>query len=171
MFNPTGPVFDSDGNLYFAPLIPYEAVVLVSLDPATGARRWAIPGTGAPPGGSAPIVLRDPDAPPREIVYLALYDRVLAVATDGTIVWDVPSGLTLGPDVTDNLVLGTNYLPTLDAIIGLSLDGYLFAVDRRTGAPLLNAPFQLPGAPTPGDARFINPETAPPSIPTNPATR
>jgi len=159
MFNPTGPVFDGGGNLYFAPFVPYENVVFVSLDAATGARRWAIAGTGAPPGGSAPIVLRDPDAPPGEIVYLALYDRVLAVATDGTIVWDVPSGLTLGPDVTDNLVLGTNYLPALDAIVGLSVDGYLFAVDRRTGAPLLNQPFQLPGAPTPAGAPFALPSS------------
>jgi hypothetical protein len=28
----------------------------------------------------------------------------------------------------------------------------------------------LPGAPTPGESRFITPETTPPSIPTNPAT-
>ena len=43
-YNVTGPVFDSNGNLYFSPLIPYENVVLVSLEPASGARRWAIAG-------------------------------------------------------------------------------------------------------------------------------
>ena len=32
-FNPTGPVFDDDGNLYFVPLLPYEDVALISLDP------------------------------------------------------------------------------------------------------------------------------------------
>ena len=37
--------FDSDGNLYFAPLLPYEDVVMISVDPDTGARRWAIAGT------------------------------------------------------------------------------------------------------------------------------
>src|SRR6185436_15910912 len=37
----------------------------------------------------------------------------------------------------------------VDAIVGLAKDGFVFAVDRQTGAPVLNAPFQLPGAPTP----------------------
>lgn len=144
-YNVTGPVFDSAGNLYFAPLIPHENVVLVSLEPTAGARRWVIPGTGAPPGASAPLVLRDPDPPGGEIVYLALYDRVIAVRTDGSIVWDVPTGLTSGPDPLAHGVLGTNYLPSLDAVVGLSSDGHLFVVDRRTGAPALNAPYQLPG--------------------------
>ncbi|MFN8644576.1 MAG: hypothetical protein U0802_24035 [Candidatus Binatia bacterium] len=72
-YNVTGPVFDRAGNLYFSPLIPYENVVLVSLDPSSGARRWAVPGTGAPAGGSTPMVLADPDHAGAEIVYLALY--------------------------------------------------------------------------------------------------
>ena len=159
-FNLTGPVFDEAGNLYFAPFLPYENVVLISLDPTTGARRWAIAGTGAPPGASAPLVLRDPDDAGHEIVYLALKDRVLAVRADGSVVWDVPSGLTLGPDPFQDIVLGTNYLPGADAIAGLSKDGWLFAVDRRTGVPVLNAPFQLPGAPTPPGT----PLAAPPAV-------
>lgn len=150
-YNVTGPVFDSAGNLYFAPLRPYENVALVSLDPATGARRWAVPGTGAPAGSSAPMVLRDPGSPGGEIVYLALYDRVLAVRTDGTTVWDVPSGLDLSSasGALDAGVLGTNYAPSTDAVVGLAKDGHVFAVDRATGAPVLNAPYALPGEKTP----------------------
>ncbi len=150
-YNVTGPVFDSAGHLYFAPLRPYENVVLVSLDPTTGARRWAVPGTGAPAGSSAPMVLRDPGNPGEEIVYLALYDRVLAVRTDGTTVWDVPSGLDLSSasGALDGGVLGTNYVPSADAVVGLAKDGHVFAVDRATGAPVLNAPYVLPGEKTP----------------------
>ena len=93
-YHTTGPVFDSAGNLYAAPLIPFEPIVLVSLDPETGARRWSVPNTtGAPSGGAAPMILRDPDNPGEEIVYLPLYDRAVAVRTDGTTVWDVPTGL------------------------------------------------------------------------------
>lgn len=158
-YNVTGPVFDRAGNLYFSPLIPYENVVLVSLDPATGARRWAIAGTGAPPGGSTPMILADPDTPGAEIVYLALYDRALAVRTDGTVVWDVPTGLTVGPTPLSYLVLGLNYVPAADAVVALTGDGHLVALDRATGAPLLAAPYALPGAPTP-----TVPSSLPPAI-------
>ncbi len=148
-YNVTGPVFDGDGNLYFSPLFPYENVVLVSLEPANGSRRWAIAGTGAPPGGSTPLVLADPDHPGGEIVYLALYDRALAVRTDGSVVWDVPTGLTVGPTVLGYLVLGLNYVPAADALVALTSDGHIYALDRTTGAPVLAAPYLVPGAPTP----------------------
>jgi len=148
-YNVTGPVFDSAGRLYFSPLLPYENVALISVDPGTGQRRWAVPGTGAPAGGGTPMVMADPDAPGSEIVYLGLYDRALAVRTDGTIVWDVPTGLTLGPDPFVNLVPGVNYLPGADAIAGLTGDGRVYFLDRRTGASLLPAPFSLPGEPSP----------------------
>lgn len=160
-FNPTGPVFDSAGHLYFSPLVPYENVVLISLDPHDGSRRWAIAGTGAPPGGSAPMVLADPSTPGAEIVYLALYDRAIAVRTDGTVVWDVPTGLTLSGLASpfDGIVMGTNYVPADDAIAGLTHDGQIFLLDRTTGAPLLATPYQLPGAPSP-----TVPSTVPPAI-------
>ena len=158
-YNVTGPIFDSAGNLYFSPLIPYENVVLVSLDPTTGARRWAVAGSGAPPGGSTPMILADPDHPGAEIVYLALYDRALAVRTDGTVVWDVPTGLTVGGAPLGYLVLGVNYVPSADAVVALTGDGHIYALDRATGAPLLAAPFLLPGSPTP-----TVPSSLPPAI-------
>jgi hypothetical protein len=93
-FNPTGPVFDDAGSLYFVPLFPYENVVLVSLDPATGARRWSVPNTtGVPVGSGTPLVLDDPDHPGEQIVYVGLHDRAFAVRTDGTLVWNVGTDL------------------------------------------------------------------------------
>jgi len=159
-FNPTGPVFDSQGHLYFAPLLPHENVVLISLDAATGARRWAVPGTGAAAGGGAPMVLRDPDNPGAELIYVALYDRVLAVRTDGSVLWDVPSGLPSTPADLEHIVSGIQHVAGLDAIMAVTRDGWIFGVDRRTGAPVLHAPFQLPGVATPPGA----PLPLPPSV-------
>ena len=54
--------FDRDGNLYFNPLFPGEEVILVSLDPDTGTRRWDIEGFSY--GGGAPLVLDDRERSP-----------------------------------------------------------------------------------------------------------
>jgi outer membrane protein assembly factor BamB len=144
-WNPTGPVFDSAGNLYFVPWRPYEHVILISLDPRDGSRRWAIPNsTAASVGSGTPLVLADPDHPGAEIVYVGVYDHAIAVRTDGTIVWDMPTGL-----VGDQGVFGINYVPSADALVGLTRDGFVYALDRRTGTPLLSAPYQLPGEPSP----------------------
>ncbi len=156
-FNVTVPTFDHSGHLYFAPFLPYENVTMISLDQATGARRWAIPGTGAPVGAVAPMVLQDPEHPGAEIVYQTLYDRALAVRTDGTTVWDVPTGLTLTGVLRQDAVPGANYHPGLDAIVGLTGDGHIYMVSRKTGAPLLNAPFSLPGDPSPAGAGLALP--------------
>lgn len=156
-YNPTGPVFDRAGNLYFSPLMPYEDVVLVSLAPADGARRWAIAGNGAPPGGSAPMVLADPANPGADIIYLALYDRALAVRPDGSVLWDVATGLTLSGNPLDRLVLGLNYHAGHDALVALTTDGHLYALDRQSGAPLLAAPFALPGVRSPAVASAVPP--------------
>jgi hypothetical protein len=37
-YHSTGPVFDSDGNLYAVPYLSHEPVALVALDPADGSR-------------------------------------------------------------------------------------------------------------------------------------
>ena len=156
-WNPTGPVFDDAGNLYFIPLFPYEDVALISLDPVTGARRWSIPNTtGSSVGSGSPLVLDDPDDPGAQIVYVGLYDRAFAVRTDGSTVWDVATDLP-GTPVG---VFGVNYHPGADAIVGLSRDGYLYALDRVTGASVLTAPFQLPGEVSPPGP----PLAAPPAV-------
>jgi outer membrane protein assembly factor BamB len=158
-YNPTGPVFDDEGNVYFSPLSPYENVVLVSLDGTTGARRWAITGTtNGVPGGSAPMVLDDPDNPGEQIVYLVLYDRALAVRPDGSVVWDVATGLTVAPDTIDIIVMGTNYVPAADAIAAVATDGSFLLLDRATGASVLAAPYELPGEVSPDEPPLLTPE-------------
>ncbi|MES9991880.1 MAG: hypothetical protein ABW098_07995 [Candidatus Thiodiazotropha sp.] len=155
-YYPAGPVFDREGNLYAAPMWPHEEIVMVSLSPNTGDRRWAIENTtGAPPGGTSPMVLHDPENDGQDIIYQMLYDRAIAVRPDGTFVWDVPTGLTLHGDFND-AVMGTNYLPAHDAIIGVTADGAIYALDRASGESLLETPYFLPGAPSP-------PSTPPPN--------
>ncbi len=146
---PAGVVFDQQGNLYFAPFWPHEDLALISLDPDTGARRWAIPGTGAPTGATTPFTLDDPEHPGQDIVYVALKDRAFAVRTDGTIVWDVPTGLALTGNGNRDSTTGANYLPQRDAVVGLTTSGEMYLLDRATGAQLLAQPLSLPGTLSP----------------------
>ena len=46
-------------------------------------------------------------------------------------------------------------MPTADGIVGLTRDGFVTLVDRRTGAQLLSAPYELPGERTPPTGRVI----------------
>jgi len=156
MFHATGPVFDSNGNLYLSPGLPHEPVALISLDPKDGERRFMIPNTtGAASGASTPMVLSGPangeGEEPKEMIVLGLYDRAFAVDVDGTVVWDVPTGLT-----SDELhfVFGVNYAPAVDAVVGVADDGLVYALDRLTGQPAIEEPYQLPGENSPeGDPR------------------
>ena len=50
-------------------------------------------------------------------------------------------------------------MPNADAIVALMRDGFVVLLDRRTGAPLLPAPFLLPGERTPP-----RPSAVPPSL-------
>jgi outer membrane protein assembly factor BamB len=158
LFQVTTPSFDGAGNVYMTPLFPHEPVLLVSLDATTGARRFSVPlGPGERGGGAAPVVLRDPDSGD-EVVYVNRYDHVLAIRTDGSVFWDMPTGL---PPVTasDQSGIGLAWVPNADAIVGLTRDGYVFLLDRRTGAQLMTAPYRLPGEKTPSV-----PSTAPPAL-------
>jgi len=143
----TGPVFDKAGNVYFAPLYPAEEVLLISLNPDDGSRRWSIPGTGG--GGGTPMVLTDPADPGEEIVYLGTKERALAVRTDGTVLWDVSTGLALTGELAGDAAFGVNYLPQADAVVGLTGDGHIYVLDRATGEQLLSAPHALPGETSP----------------------
>ncbi len=158
-----GPVFDRDGNLYFSPLLPGEPVILVSLDPATGARRWTVTGT-SPYGGGAPLVLDDPSNPGEQAIYLAVYDRALAIRPDGSILWDVPTGLPAPPivpgdDVNSYHCFGLNLHVQADALVGVMGDGNVIVLDRSSGAQLLGAPFVVPGAPSPARPPTSLPES------------
>lgn len=145
-YNPTGPVFDSGGNVYFSPLAPIEPVVMISIDPTDGSRRWAIPATtSAPVGFHTPLVLKDPTDPDEEALFLVLSDRAVAVRPDGSMIWDVsvPFPNTAG-------VIGIQYHGPSDSLIAVSTDGYLLGLDRSTGAvslPLVELPGEV--SPTP----------------------
>jgi outer membrane protein assembly factor BamB len=150
---PDGPTLDRDGNIYFSPVLPAEEVILVSLDPATGARRWSVPGFSY--GGGAPLVLNDPADTSRQIIYLGTYDRAVAFKPDGTKLWEVPTGLptpsrpTIDSSTRGYHCFGLNYHAQADALIGVTGDGNLYVLDRATGASLLSAPYMIPGEPSP----------------------
>lgn len=148
LYQVTTPAFDAAGNLYMTPFRSYERILLLSLDGRTGERRFALPlEDGDRVGGVVPMVLNDPESG-GEVIYVNAYDRIVAVRPDGTLVWSAPSGL--GPSAAATQVgLGIAWVPNADAIVGLTRDGWVFLLDRRTGAPLLEAPYQLPGEPTP----------------------
>ena len=141
------PAFDKEGNIYLCPLWASEEVSLVSLRP-DGTRRWAIPGFSN--GAGAPVILNDPDHPGEQIVYHAVYDKAYAIKTDGTVLWEMPTGLPAiraREDVGfEYHVWGVNYDAQADAIILVTGDAHVVALDRRTGAQLLAQPYQLPGA-------------------------
>jgi PQQ-like domain len=159
LYHVTTPAFDGDGNLYLTPLRPHEPVLLLSLEPQRGERRFAIPLEPGMRGGScAPMVLRDPESG-GEVVYVNAYKRVVAVRTDGTPVWNVPTGLGDATAI-DQSGLGLAWVPNADAIVALMADGSVVLLDRRTGMPLLPAPHQLPGEKTPSRAPDIAPELA-----------
>ncbi|MFC1890478.1 PQQ-binding-like beta-propeller repeat protein, partial [Thermodesulfobacteriota bacterium] len=44
---------------------------------------------------------------------------------------------------------GMNYHPQSDALIGVTGDGRIYALDRQTGMPILPVPFELPGEKSP----------------------
>jgi outer membrane protein assembly factor BamB len=149
LYVPEGPTFDAEGNLYFSPIAPREDVSLVALDRITGKRRWSVPGRGA--GCGAPLVLNDPERPGHSLIHHSTYTTAMTLRPDGSVVWSAPTGLVLPtrrPGERDQThVWGMSYVPPHDALVGVTMDGFVFAHDRRTGAPLLAAPFRLPGAP------------------------
>lgn len=148
LYQVTTPAFDAAGNLYMSPFRSYERLMLLSLDGVTGERRFALTlEDGDRVGGLVPMVLNDPDNG-GELVYVNTYRRVVAVRTDGTIAWSVETGLG-NATAPDQVALGLAWVPQADAIVGLTRDGYVFLLDRRTGAPLLAPPYQLPGERTP----------------------
>jgi hypothetical protein len=97
------------------------------------------------------LVLNDPAQPGRQQIYHATYTTALALRPDGSVVWSAPTGLSLperSPGQRDlTHIWGMSYQPQADALVGVSMDGFVFAHDRASGAPLLAAPFRLPGAP------------------------
>lgn len=155
MYVAEGPTFDNQGNLYFSPIAPREDVSLVALDRTTGRRRWTIPGAGM--GCGAPLVLNDPERRGKQTIFHSTYSTAMALRSDGSTIWSVPTGLTppaRSPEAADlTHTWGMNYHPQTDSVFGVTMDGWVYAQDRRTGAPILRQPFRLPGAPAKIQAR------------------
>lgn len=149
LFVGEGPTFDDRGNLYVSPIYSGDAS-LISLDGATGARRWAVSGKSA--GAGAPLVLDAPERPGTQAVYHILYETARAYTTDGELLWETPTGLTAPEELLPGMMdpthnWGSNYHPAADAVLGLFVDGRIVAFHRKTGRPLLRKPYTLPGAP------------------------
>lgn len=159
LYQVTTPSFDRAGNLYMSPLLPHEPILVVSLDARTGERRFALPlEPGDRGGGVVPLVLADPETG-EDVIYMNAYARLVALRTDGTIVWDVPTGLGPASSATQSPI-GLAFVPGADAIVALTRDGFVLLHDRRSGAPLLPAPVQLPGEPTPPRESTVSPQLA-----------
>ena len=148
-FVPEGPVFDKEGNIYFCPVFPPEDVIMISLEPDKGKRRWVLEGFSA--GAGTPLTLQDPETN-EEFIYVGTYDRAVAVKTDGTVLWDVPTGLPkldLKSLSGEKHCFGINYHIQSDSLVASLGDGYVYVLDRKTGKPLLKEPFMIPGGRTP----------------------
>jgi outer membrane protein assembly factor BamB len=144
-FTPEGPVFDRDGNVYFCPVFPPDNVIMISIEPENGTRRWVLEGFSA--GCGTPLILQD-DQNGEDIVYIGTYDRLVAAKTDGTIIWDVPTGLQkMDPSTlkANQHNFGVNYHAQTDSLIASLGDGHVYVIDRKTGKPLLNEIFVMPG--------------------------
>ncbi|MBV1882764.1 MAG: hypothetical protein KUG82_14085 [Pseudomonadales bacterium] len=155
MYIPEGPTYDRQGNVYVSPLQPPENVSLISLDGITGERRWSIPGEERNFGSGAILILNNPDNTNTDLIYHSTYVRSMAIRTNGDIIWETLTGLSLEPLVDGendtSHSFGMNYHPQTDSLVGVTMDGHVFAMDRKTGESR-NALIQLPGAPTPPSA-------------------
>ncbi|MBF7729578.1 outer membrane protein assembly factor BamB family protein [Pseudomonas sp. N040] len=151
LYLPEAPTFDNRGQLYFSPTNAREDVSLVALDTRTGKRLWSVPGRGA--GNGSPLILNNPDVPGEQLIYHSTYETAMALRHDGSPVWQVSTGLQLPERQpgkrSQTHIWGMNYQPQADALLLVSMDGWVVALDRRTGRALLSKPFQLPGAPAP----------------------
>jgi|GEM_PF-226573 len=159
---------DRHGNLYAQPLWPGENVLLVSYDGRTGARRFSIPGIASQSGAGVPFLTDDPARCGEQIVFAAQRSGAVALRTDGTVLWQQPSGLAL-PDpsepmsqhsIGEYIQFGPNYHPGADALFTVTGDGIIVGYDRRTGALVLESPYSLPGEPAPAGAPIVVPPAA-----------
>ncbi len=94
--------------------------------------------------------MNDPDNAGQQVIYHLTYTEAMALRPDGSIIWQVPTGLTLPPVVPGERSathsFGFNYHPQTDSVVGLTMSGELLAFDRATGAS--TAPVgQIPGSP------------------------
>lgn len=153
MFVAEGPVFDSTGNIYFSPAFSAEPVLVVSLEPKSGQRRWAIAGESA--GAGTPLILDD-EVSGEERVYVVTSHRAVALDTGGNILWDTPvqsasdlnAGVDHDKDEAGHHCYGTNYHQQTHSLVAVMGNGQIVVLDPETGLSKLSEAFVLPGAPT-----------------------
>ncbi len=130
---------------------------MISIEPTKGERRWVLEGLSA--GCGTPLILIDPESG-EDVVYIGTYDRLVAATPEGEILWDVPTGLPKVDPASrkaNQHNFGVNYHPQTDSIIPSVGDGHVYVFDRKTGKPLLEKPFLLPGDKLPS-TNFTLPE-------------
>lgn len=149
MYVPEGPTIDQHGNMYFCPILPKEDISLIAIDGETGARLWTLPRYKPNKGNGAPLILDDADSDGQTIFH-ATYETMWAVHTDGTVIWEMPTGMQSDNQVSPH-TWGVNYVPGLDALSVVASDGGIAILDRKTGKQLLRKPYFLPGSPTPSN--------------------
>lgn len=151
---PEGPTMDNLGQIYFSPLYPQEDVSLVVLDGNTGKRLWTLPHKGDTKGAGAPLILDTPAQENKQTIYHATYHWAWAVTPQGKVLWHKPTGLSYANKDVPH-AWGVNYVPQFDALTVVTGDGKIAVLARKTGEPLLAAPFELPGLPTSDTARHM----------------
>jgi outer membrane protein assembly factor BamB len=154
-FNPASASFDSRGDIYNTPQFPADKTLIEKLDSKSGKLLWKIYGTKRPTGGGRPLVLSDPDNPEKEIIYQGEIAEVVAVYSNGEVIYHKPTGFPEPPETAtfENLgefnSTGPNYNPIIDGLVWVTGTGMIYAVDRKTGERNIE-PFYLPGKPSPG---------------------
>ncbi len=148
LFSYEGGVFDRNSNVYVAPIDPVEDVYLVSIDGESGERRWHLSGKRMGQGG-APLILPAANNPDEDVIYIGSYEYITAVNSQGEVMWDVSTGLTLPADASQISThnFGINYHPQSNSVVAVYADGSMVVHDRDTGAPR-SEPFSLPGSNT-----------------------
>ena len=149
MYVPEGPTIDRQGDMYFSPILPQEDISLISLDGETGKRRWTLPRYKMNQGNGAPLILDDASGDGQTIFH-STYETMWAVRTDGSVIWEKPTGLVFRGEVSPH-TWGVNYIPGLDALSVVASDGGIAILGRKAGEQLLASPYFLPGRATPSD--------------------
>lgn len=95
------------------------------------------------------MILDDPNSE-ESLIYHATYTKAMALNTQGEVIWETPTGLRYDTveEASNTHSWGLNYHPQTDSVIGITSDGFVFAMDRKSGANR-NVLLQLPGTKTP----------------------